>query len=204
MTRGSSLLLVLGTMALGALLLEPRLASPAAFDGTHSYLPMARELLAKGWAYLHEEASLAYAPVAFAWPALLGAHETPVRYANIGLYCLSILFAYLSIRAIRDERAGLIAALLVAICPAVRPFIADVLTEAPYIFLIAAWVLCVARVARGGGIGWIVAGGVSFALAVLARPAAMYFAPLAFVALAWKRQWRPAALHAVASVLVGL
>jgi len=203
-TRGSSLLLVLGAMALGALLLEPRLASPASFDATHSYLPMARELLARGWAYLHEEASLAYAPVAFAWPALLGAHETLVRHANIGLYCLSILFAYLSVRAIPDERAGLIAAFLAAICPAVRPFIADALTEAPYIFLIAAWILCIARVARGGGIGWILAGGLSFALAVLARPAAMYFAPLALVVLAWKRQWRLAALHAVASLLVGL
>ena len=204
MDRRSSFLVVLGAMALGALLLGPRLASPTSFDGTHSYLPMARELLARGWAYLHEEGSLAYAPVAFAWPALLGAHESLVRYANIGLYCLSILFAYLSIRGIQDERAGLVAAFLVAICPAVRPFIADVLTEAPFIFLVAAWVLCVARVARGGGIGWIAAGGVSLALAVLSRPAAMYFAPVAFLALAWKRQWRPAALHAVASVLVGL
>jgi len=36
------------------------------------------------------------------------------------------------------------------------------------------------------------------------RPAAMYFAPLALAVLAWKRQWRLAALHGVACAVVGL
>ena len=191
-------------MALGALLLEPRLAYPTSFDGKYSYLPMARELLAKGWAYMHEEASVSYAPLAFAWPALLGAHEYLVRYANIGLYCASILYAYLALCAAHGERAGLVGALLVAVCPTMPFFIADVMTEAPYIFLVAAWILCVARVARGGGAGWIAAGGLSLGLAVLVRPAAMYFAPLALAVLAWKRQWRLAALHGVACAVVGL
>src|SRR5437868_5580638 len=52
--------------------------------------------------------------------------------------------------------------------------------------------------------GWIVAGGLALGLAVLVRPAAMYFAPLALLYCAWKRQWRLASLHALASIVVGL
>ncbi len=191
-------------MALGAFFLSPRVANPVSFDGLYSYLPMARELMANGWSYLQRPESVAYAPLSFAYPALLGAHENAIRYLNIALYCVGAAFAYLALARTHGERTGVIAAFLVALCPTVRPYIADVMTEAPFIFLIAAWILCVARVSRGGGMAWVVAGGIAFGLAVLARPAAMYFAPLAFAWCAWKRQWRLAGLHAIAAAIVGL
>lgn len=202
MDRRYTLLLVLLAMALGAILLEPRLALPISFDAKASYLPMARELLAKGWAYMGEEASVSYAPLAFGWPALLGAHEYVVRYANIALYCAAIGAAYLTLERTHGSFAAIAAAFLVAICPTVRPYIGDVMTEAPFIVLVAVWALAVARVAGGGHRAWIVAGGLALGLAVLVRPAAMYFAPLALAAFAWKREWRLASLHGIATLVV--
>jgi hypothetical protein len=191
-------------MALGAALLIPRLDAPVSFDGKHSYLPMARGVLGEGWAYMERPESVAYAPLSFLYPALLGANEMLVREANIALYCATIALAFLALKASSAPRAGVIAAFLLAISPTLRPYIADVLTEPPFIFLIAVWALSVAKLAGGGGAAWAIAGGIAFALAALVRPAAMYFAPLAFAFFAWRRQWPLAGLHAIATAGVGL
>ena len=191
-------------MALSAWLLVARLGAPVAFDGKNFYLPMAREVLDHGWAYLSNPDSVHYAPLAFLWPALLGAREALVREANIALYCMAIAFAYVALRKAHSERAGVIAAVLLAICPTVRPFVADVLTESPFIFLTAAWALCVAQVEAGGKRGWAIAGGIALAAAALVRPAVMYFAPLAFAYFAWKRRWPLATLHGIATAGIAL
>jgi len=202
--RRAGSFLVMGAMALSALILAPRLNAPVAFDGKAAYLPMAREVLEHGWAYLSNPDSVHYAPLSFLWPALLGAREMLVREANIALYCVAIAFACVALRKAHSERAGVIAAVLLAICPTVRPYIADVLTESPFIFLTAAWALCVAQVEAGGKRGWIVAGGVALAAAALLRPAVMYFAPLALAYFAWKRRRPLAVLHAIATLGIAL
>lgn len=204
MNRKSQLAAVGAAMALAALLLVPRLHAPVSFDGKYAYLPMARAVIDQGWAYMARPESVAYAPLSFLYPALLGANESLVREANIALYCAAIAFAFLALKAASGARAGAIGALLVAVSPTLRPYIADVLTEPPFIFLIAAWALCVARLAAGGHKGWAIAGGVALALATLVRPATTYFAPLAMVFFAWRRRWPLASLHAIASVGVGL
>jgi hypothetical protein len=202
--RRSQLAVVGAAMALAALLLIPRLHAPVSFDGKYAYLPMARAVLDQGWAYMSRPESVAYAPLSFLYPALLGAREALVREANIALYCAAIAFAFFALKAASGARAGAIGALLVAVSPTLRPYIADVLTEPPFVFLIAAWALCVAKLADGGHRGWAIAGGIALALATLVRPATMYFAPLAMLFFAWRRRRPLASLHAIASVGIGL
>src|SRR5882672_11211910 len=97
-------------MGLAAALIVPRLALPVSFDASHSYLPMARRLLAEGLAFLHRPESLFYAPLAYVYPALLGASEPLVRWANIALYLATLILAFLVARDAHSNRAGLLAA----------------------------------------------------------------------------------------------
>ncbi|MGZ5066731.1 MAG: glycosyltransferase family 39 protein [Usitatibacter sp.] len=203
MSRRSELAVLGAAMAVAALLLVPRLHGPVSFDGKAAYLPMARAVLEQGWAYMLKPESLTYAPLSFLYPALLGAREALVRETNIALYCAAIALAFFALKTASGTRAAAIGAFLVALSPTLRPYIADVLTEPPFVFLIAAWILCLAKLDAGGARGWAIAGGAAFALATLVRPATMYFAPLAMLFFAWRRRWPLAAMHAIASVGIG-
>jgi len=191
-------------VALAAWLVMPRARLPLGFDGLHVYLPMARSVLAEGWAFLQRPESLVTAPLAFLYPALLGASEAAVRWANVALFGATIVLAYVALSAVHSRAAGITAAFLVALSPTLRPFVADVLTEPPYFALIGAWIACVTMVARGRSMAWAAAGGVALGLATLTRPAVMYFAPLMIVVLAFTRiapapaRGRLVAMHAVA------
>lgn len=191
-------------VAVAAWLVAPRARLPIGFDGLHVYLPMARALLAEGWAFLQKPESLITAPLAYLYPALLGASEGAVRSANVALFCATILLAYIALRIAHSRAAGIAAAFLLALSPLLRPFIADVLTEPPYFFLVGAWIACLALVAGGRSRAWAIAGGVALGLATLTRPAAMYFAPLMGVLFAFTRlapaeaRARLVVMHAIA------
>ncbi len=174
-------------IALAAWLVVPRARVPIGFDGLHVYLPMARSFLAEGWAFLQRPESLVTAPLAYLYPALLGAAESVVRWANVVLLGTTIVLAYLALRTAHSRAAGIAAAFLLAISPTLRPYIADVLTEPPYLALVAAWIACVALVSAGRSMAWAIAGGVALGLAALTRPAVMYFAPLMVVVLAFTK-----------------
>ena len=194
-------------MILAGWMVFPRLLLPPSFDATNAYLPMARHVLSEGWAYLQRPESLAYGPVAFLYPALLGANEMTVRYANVGLYVAAVMLGYVTVSKTQSWQAGTAAAFLLALSPTLQPFMADALSEPPFVFLMAIWALAVSSASREGGSSgaWIVAGGVALGLATLARPAAMYFAPL-MIAIFGLRWWRTrrapfgklAAMHAIA------
>lgn len=173
-------------VALGVAWVWPRLALPVSFDALQMYLPMARRLLAEGPAYLQRPESLAYAPVAFVFPALFGAHEMAVRWANVALYGASIAAAFFAVRSAHSPRAAFIAAALVAISPTLHPYMADVLTEPPFVFFTAVWIASVAALASGGRAGWALVGGIALALATLTRPALMFFPLIGAAFFAWR------------------
>jgi hypothetical protein len=199
---------VLAAVALAALLVAPRAKLPASFDGLHVYLPMARSVLAEGWAFLQKPESLVTAPLAFLYPALLGASEGVVRWANVLLFGAAIVLAYAAVRTAHSRAAGITAAFLLAISPTLRPYVADVLTEPPYFVLIAAWIACVAWVANGRSMRWAIAGGVALGMAALTRPAVMYFAPLMVVVFAFTNlaprpvRSRLVAMHGIALAII--
>ncbi|HZZ91646.1 MAG TPA: glycosyltransferase family 39 protein [Usitatibacter sp.] len=190
MERGDRL--ACGAIALAAVVAivsaGPRLALPPSWDASHVYLPMARELLAKGLAFFALPESVRMPPVAYAYPALLGAHEHLVRAANLGLFA-GIVVLLAAAAWTHSRRAAVATAFLAALSPLLRLWIPDVMTEAPFLVLIATWLFAVSRIARGGRIGWVVAAGAAFALASLTRPAASLFAPAAAGVLAL-RAWR--------------
>jgi hypothetical protein len=173
-------------VAIGVAFVVPRLALPLSFDATHSYLPMARRLLAEGVGYLHRPESLAYAPLAYAYPALLGANEIVIRWANVAAYGVTIVLAFLAVRSAHGARAGLAAALLLAVSPTLRPYIADILTEPPFLLFTSIWVASIAAVLRGHRVAGAVAGGIALALAALTRPAVMLFPLLLAIGFGWR------------------
>ena len=202
-------------VGLAVLLAAPGLREPLSFDGAVTYLPLARRFLAEGLAFLASPDSVVVAPVAFLYPALLGAGETAVRWANLAAYAAAIALAWRALTLAHSRAAGWICALLLALSPTLRPFMSNVLTEPPFVLLVAAWAWAVARVAapEGPARGAIVAGAAAIALAALVRPAVFLFLPAAAVLLglrwALDRARRPvegrlALMHAVAFVPVAL
>ncbi len=210
MSRRATSFALLVALALAVGLLVPRLHGPAGFDAIHVYLPMARGVLDQGLAFMERPESLVTAPIAYLYPALLGASEVVVRHANVAVFCATILLAFMTLAAAHSREAGIAAAFALAIAPTLRPYIADALTEPPYLFLVAAWIACVALVSRGRSMKWAIAGGVALGLAALTRPAAMYFAPLMIAVFAFTRlapkpaRGRLVAMHAVGLAIVAL
>ena len=186
---------VLGSIGVAIVLALPSRAQPLPFDAVHMYLPMAKHVLDEGWSYLRNPESLAYAPFAFLYPALLGAHESWIRWMNLALYCATVAMAGFAVRDAHSRAAGVVAAMLVASSPLMHPWVMNVFTEPPFIFLTALWLLAAVR-------GWWIAGAIAFTLAVMTRPAAMYFAPVMLVVFALRRDKRQAGLYGIATVLI--
>jgi hypothetical protein len=162
-------------------LLVPKLAVPISFDAVHMYLPMARRLLADGWRYLQDPDSVRVAPFAFGYVALLGAHESWVRWANLFSFSGAVVLLGAAAWRAHSPRAGVATAFLVAGSSLLRRWVPDIMTEAPFIALGATWLYAVGRIADGGRARWMALAAVAFGLASLTRPAASLFAPLAAV-----------------------
>jgi len=158
------------------------------WDATHVYLPMARRLLAEGTTFLATPESVRMPPLAYAWPALLGAGDTLVRTVNAAMFpALAALAA--AAAWTHSRRAAVIAAFAIAGSPLLPRWMADAMTEPPFLFLVGTWLVAVARIARGAGTPWVIVAAAAFALASLTRSAASLFAPAAaaaFAVLAWR------------------
>ena len=161
-----------------ALSAAPRLGQPVSWDASHVYLPMAHALLDQGLAFFARPESVKMPPLAYAWPALLGANEHVARWVNLALFPLVVVLAACA-AGVHSRRAAIAAAFLAACSPLLRLWIADVVTEPPFLALTAAWLFGVSRISTGGGRGWIAFTAAAFALASLTRPAASLFAPVA-------------------------
>lgn len=169
--------LVIAAIALAMGLIRPLFAKPVSWDATHVYLPMARSVIADGWAFMQRPESLMAAPLSYVYPALLGAGEVTVRWANVALFAALIALAFFATRRAHSTRAAIAAAFMLAVSPTLRPYVCDILTEPPFFFLMTLWALAVAQVAGGKSAAWAIAGGVALGAATLTRPAVMYFAP---------------------------
>ena len=175
-------------MLLAGLHVRLHLGREMNWDATHVYLPMARRLLDEGLAFFARPESVRMPPLAYAWPALLGAGDVGVRTVNAALFPLLAALAAAAAWG-HSRRAAVIAAFAVACSPLVAPWMPDAMTEPPFLLFAGAWLLAVARIATGGGPAWVVLAAVAFALASLTRPAASLFAPAAasvFAFCAWR------------------
>lgn len=176
-------------LVVGAALAAPGLKLPLYPDAVNMYLPLARRLLEEGVGAFARPESVMVGPFSFVYPALLGANETVIRWANMALFGGAAALVFHAVRIMHSNRAGLIAAAFVALSPIVRTYIPNVLSEPPFLFLMAAWMAALASVIRRQHLAAVIAGGVGMALAVLTRPSAMYL-PAAIAVVFALRAWK--------------
>lgn len=118
------------------------------------------------------------------------------------LLCLPI---YALARDIYGRRAGFIAAVLVAVYPALAawPFLWSTMTESPFLLFTFTGVWAVRRSLASGRSGWYAGTGLCFALAYLTRPEGLtYFAVLGLFMVGWhlarRTFWRAATIARLA------
>lgn len=122
------------------------------------------------------------------------------------LLCIPV---YLLARALYGGRAGRVAALLVAVYPALaaQPFLWGTMTESPFLLCVFAGVWAVYRSLNGGEARWYAATGLCFGLAYLTRPEGLvYFAVLGLFMAGWhlarRTFWRWATFWRLALAVV--
>jgi 4-amino-4-deoxy-L-arabinose transferase-like glycosyltransferase len=101
------------------------------FDAQTFYLPSAKQLLQEGLAYFRREQSVGSPPLAYIYPALLGANAKAVMICNIVLSCILQLLIFRCVQLLYSSLAGIIAAYLLALHPGISELIPTVLTEPP-------------------------------------------------------------------------
>jgi 4-amino-4-deoxy-L-arabinose transferase-like glycosyltransferase len=151
------------------------------FDAQAFYLPAAKQLLQEGLAYFRNEQSVGSPPLAYIYPALLGANAKLVMICNIVLSCVLQLLMFRCVQLLHSSLAGIIAVFLLALHPGISELIPTVLTEPPYLFLCGVWIwgITEAMVTRRAPPALI--GGLAFGLAILTRGTFLYFAFLLII-----------------------
>ncbi len=182
-------------------------------DATHVYLPYARRLLTEGIGFLGAEQSVWTPFVAYGFPALLGANATAVMAVDLVLSSAVVVMVYAIAASAHSARAGLCAAWIYAVSPAVAQIVLNVSTEIPYLFLCALWLWAFTRLedSQRRRYAWIA--GVALALATNTRGSILPFV-YASAAIAWlaslrsgphRRTWTHLALvQGIAAGLVTL
>lgn len=123
------------------------------------------------------------------YPALVAAIYAVAGQSHLVVYLvqailstLTIYFLFLIAVWFFDERVGLVTALLAALYLPVIVYVADILTETTYIFLIVLGTYCFVRAKMQLG-KWLIAAGVVFGLAALTRSDGLLY-PIALVVYA--------------------
>ncbi len=180
-SRAAALLTVGLGIGYAAWSLTKRLSPALEFDARHTYLPFARRLIESAPEFLRSEQSLYVAPFSYIYPALFGADPAAIKFANIALFLVLIGLTYRIGLQLHSRLAGVVAALLLAVSPSIKPFVPTVLTEPPFLFLTGTWLWAIAEGQVSRRRGWWVVAGVALGLAILTRPTYFLFAPVALV-----------------------
>lgn len=152
------------------------------FDASHYYIPYAQQLLSENFRFFTEEKSLRYPPMAYVYPALLGANQIAVKLFNIFLSCIIVLLLYRTGKSLHSSQAGLCAGFLFALSPQFHDLIPRVLTEPVFFFLTAGWLWCVTEIFLAKKYWLALPGSIFFGLAILTRGSIYYFAFAVIVA----------------------
>mgnify|MGYP003590433573 CR=1 FL=1 len=113
----------------------PPLEAPLNSDAFWTYLPNARKLLQAPWTFLTTDpASYHVAPLAYVWPALLGADQALIQLANGGLFLASCVLLWDLVRRLGGMLAAFVATGMLVGHPDVIQHAPLVLTESIYLF----------------------------------------------------------------------
>ncbi|MBN8550907.1 MAG: glycosyltransferase family 39 protein, partial [Deltaproteobacteria bacterium] len=159
-------------------------------DEKNYYLPAARAILEQGSAFFLTPRSLWNGPVNPLWIALWQADIASVKIANIVLISLCSLCVWDIARVLFGYAAAYTALALFILYPPFLEFAPTVLTEPPFIFLLALsfwfYVCCPWRMTQAA-----ICAGVALGLAILTRPTAQLFPLflLCILGVVWLVSW---------------
>jgi hypothetical protein len=159
--------------------------TPYDFDAIHTYLPMAKQLLADGPKFFLTERGISVPPFSVVFPALFGAEIGIQRQVNMGLSVLIIGLMFRTGYLLHSITAGVLMAAAYGLSPHFWPYMSTASVEAIYMFLLVATFWSFAEGWRGARWGYVV-GGVLLGLATLTRATVLYFLPLVIVGAWWR------------------
>ncbi len=155
------------------------------FDAVHLYLPLARELVGQGWSFFADPRSLQAPPLSFIYPALYGGSIERIKVGNLLLSGATLLLVFRSAALLHSRAAGLIAALLFAASPLLRPYLIAPHTEAPFLFFSALWFWGLAEWWINRRPAGLVLSAAGLCAAELTRAPIFYWNVVLVAALAW-------------------
>jgi hypothetical protein len=188
-TVATAVLLVAALAANYASLVPMVSRSHGDFDAIHLYFPLARGLLEHGLAFLADERSVQAPPFSWIYPVLLGVSLPAVKVANALLSGVTLLAVFRSAWLMHSRAAGVVAAMLFALSPTLRPHLATPITEGPYLLLSTVWFWGMAEWLTHGRRGALVLSAVALSLAALTR-ATMFYGIVLLVAGSAGVAWR--------------
>jgi hypothetical protein len=198
--RLATLVLLAAALAVHLHGLQPFLgATGQDFDAIHFYLPLAKRLAAEGWSFFLVEASVQAPPLAFAWPALLGADLETIKAANAFLSCVLLVLVYRTATLWHSQAAGILAAFAYAASPLFKPYLPTALTEPPFLFFMAVWIWGLSEWRFRDRLAYLYVAGVALGLALLTR-ATLFYGLLLFLPFLLRSRHALAA-HAIAAAL---
>lgn len=182
------LLLLVGAIAVNISSSLRHFSGAVVFDSLNVYLPYARALLTDKLAFFLDVRSLYVAPMAYIYPAFLGADPEAIKIGNTVLSCMIVLIMFRLGSLLHSRSAGIAAAFLYAASPILSEFKPIILSEPPFIFLTSLWLMAVAEIVCGRK-AFVPLAGIACGLMILTRGTYIYFLYAIFAVtlfMSWK------------------
>ena len=149
-------------------------SNPLLPDAVNSYLPYAQNLISDKLGFFLDPRSLRTVPMTYIYPALFGAKPEYIKVANVVLSCLIVLIMFRLGSLLHSPAAGILAALFYASSPLLADIKPAVLSEPPYFFFTALWLMSVVEITEGRK-NFIPIAGIACGLMILTRGTYIYF-----------------------------
>lgn len=168
------LLLLAGAIAVNINSALPHFSDAILLDAQKAYLPYAHALLTDKLAFFGDARSLRAAPMTYIYPALFGADPEAIKIGNMALSCMIVLIMFRLGSLLHSRPAGIAAAFLYAASPILAALKLAVLSEPPFFFFTALWLMSVAEIVRGRK-AFVPLAGIACGLMILTRGTYIYF-----------------------------
>jgi len=181
-------LLMAGAIAVNINSTLPHFPNAILPDAQNTYLPYASALLKDKLAFFGDARSLRVAPMSYIYPALFGADPEVIKIGNTVLSCMIVLIMFRLGSLLHSRPAGIAAAFLYAASPILAEFKPVILSEPPFIFFTALWLMAVAEIVCGRKV-FVSLAGIACGLMILTRGTYIYFLYVTLVItlfMSWK------------------
>lgn len=200
------LLLLAGAIAVNINSALPHFSNAILPDAQNTYLPYAHALLTDNLSFLGDVRSLRVAPMSYIYPALFGADHEAIKIGNMVLSCMIVLIMFRLGSLLHSRPAGVAAAFLYAASPILAEFKPVILSEPPFIFFTALWLMSVAEIVCGRK-AFVPLAGIACGLMILTRGTYIYFLYVTFVItlfMSWKGSMQQTGRQLFAAHLLAL